>query len=133
MKYRSFNSIILTVVFTYVFSTFGISVISHYCGGELQEVAFYTNPESCCGDEPIEDDGCCKNEEQHFSLHADFVFSDFYKLAKSGFQIIPFLLTDQVIEQTYSFESVCQLCFKAFDPPPKLQQQHIVSVSVLRI
>ena len=133
MKYRWFNSIMLLVAFTYVFSTFGISAISHYCGGELQEVAFFTTPDSCCGDEPVEDDGCCKNEEEHVSFHSDFVFATLHKDIKAPVILLP-LISENLISKlsglSFAFEK--NAIEKQF-PPPDLVQQDIISVSVLRI
>ncbi|MFO0356008.1 MAG: HYC_CC_PP family protein [Sphingobacteriaceae bacterium] len=133
MKYRWFNSIMLLVAFTYVFSTFGISAISHYCGGELQEVAFFTTPDSCCGDEPVEDDGCCKNEEEHVSFHSDFVFVNLNKEIKPPVILLPFISQDincNVLSVNYAIEKIA---IEKQYPPPDLVQQDIISVSVLRI
>jgi hypothetical protein len=133
MKYRFFNSIMLLVAFTYVFSTFGISAISHYCGGELQEVAFFTTPDSCCGDEPIEDDGCCKNEEQHVSFQGNFVFADLHPEIKTPVVYLPFIEVSSVSKFSFSNLSFDVNAHQKQYPPPDLVQNNIISVSVLRI
>lgn len=80
MKNNLFKIFTALLISTYVFSTVGFSVIEHYCGGELEDVAIFSKPKSCCGgDEDISEDGCCKNKESHIAFHKDFTFKVFTK------------------------------------------------------
>jgi hypothetical protein len=133
LKLKIFKIFISFVALAYVFSTVGVSVISHYCGGELEEVAIFSKPTSCCGEEEEEmEDGCCKNETAHVSFQKDFTFSQLIKdvkapelvLAIFNFQSLVFNL---VHPNTSLVNSIIEF------QPPKLVQSNIVSCSVIRI
>ena len=122
------------MAFIYVFANMGVSVISHYCGGELQEVAIFTEPDSCCGEEDeAEEGGCCKNETQYFSYQNDFVFNTLSKDLKKPVLLLPF--------ESFAFTNECAthlnqlkaFYYKSNYPPPDIVQRDIVSISVLRI
>jgi len=121
------------VVFTYVFSTVGISVFSHYCGGELEEVALFSKPTSCCGEDESEmEEGCCKNEITHVSFQQDFTFFQLIKDCKVPVIELPlFNFTTLLFDLSGISEGT--VSFKKDFPPPNLVQQDIVSISVLRI
>jgi hypothetical protein len=121
------------VALAYVFSNIGVSVISHYCGGELEEVALFSKPTSCCGEEEeMMEDGCCKNETAHVSFQKDFTFSQLIKDVKAP----------ELVLAIFNFQS---LVFNLVHPntslvnsniefqPPKLVQSNIVSCSVIRV
>jgi len=131
---KHFSKIFISfVVIIYVMSTVGISVFSHYCGGELEEIALFAKPTSCCGEEEeVMDDGCCKNEMVHLSFQKDFTFSQLIKDVKAP----------ELVLAIFNFQS---LVFNLVHPhtslvnsniefqPPKLVQSNIVSCSVIRI
>lgn len=133
MKYRLYKIFITLVAITYVFSTIGISVISHYCGGELEGVSFFTKPDSCCGgDEEDMEEGCCTNKVNHVVFQKDFTYYHLVSDCKipvlqlSIFDFQCLFFNDRIITSSiFSFQ-------KEY-PPPNLVQQDIVSVSVLRI
>lgn len=116
-----------------MFSTVGVSVISHYCGGELEEVALFSKPDSCCGgDEEDMEEGCCKNEITHVSFQKDFTYYQLVKDCKAPvlqfliFEFRSFILNDKIISSSL-------FSLKKDFPPPDLVQREIVSISVLRI
>ncbi len=138
MKLKLFNIITALLICTYVFSTIGFSVIEHYCGGELEEVAVFSKPDSCCGGDEVgsenTEDDCCKNETTHIAFHKDFVFKIDSKKSNVlvlDLVIVPFsfnklLFTKSIISSAHHFVS-------DKTPPPKLLQQSIVDCSVIRV
>lgn len=133
MKLKLFKIFISLVAITYVFSTIGVSVISHYCGGELEEVAVFSKPTSCCGGEEEEmEEGCCKNEVTHVSFQKDFTFYQLIKDCKVP--VLALAIFDfqySIFDFNVTVDSFISVN-KEF-PPPNLVQQDIVSTSVLRI
>lgn len=122
------------VAITYVFSTIGVSVISHYCGGELEEVAVFSKPTSCCGGEEEEDmeDGCCKNEISHVSFQKDFTFYQLIKDCKVPvLALVIFDFQYSIFDFNGTDDSL--ISFNKEFQPPKLVQSDIISTSVLRI
>ena len=115
-------------------STVGVSVFSHYCGGELEKVTLFSKTKSCCDGEESEmtDDGCCKNVVVHVSFQKDFTF---YTLINS----IKAPIHELFIVKTYfNFASLKSSIanFLSIDKkvhPPNLLQQSIVDWSVIRI
>lgn len=138
MKLKLFNIITALLICTYVFSSIGFSVIEHYCGGELEEVAMFSKPDACCEEDEVssenDEEGCCKNETTHIAFHKDFVFkTDSKNNIVSVLDLVPFpfffsklLFTKSIISSAHHFVSD-----KA--PPPKLLQQSIIDCSVIRI
>lgn len=51
-----------------LFSTLSLTVEKHFCGGELVEVAVFSNLDKCCGDKESDkssetiEASCCKNQ-----------------------------------------------------------------------
>ena len=121
------------VAITYVFSTIGVSVISHYCGGELEEVALFSKPTSCCGEDESEmEDGCCKNELVHVSFQKDFTFYTLVNSIKAPIHGLFIVRPDFIFTPLKSFITD----FLSIDKkvhPPNLVQQDIVECSVIRV
>lgn len=133
MKLKLFKIFISLVAITYVFSTVGVSVISHYCGGELEEVALFSKPTSCCGGEEEEmEEGCCKNEVTHVSFQKDFTF---YQLIKDCKAPVLTLVIFNFEYSIFNFDGTVDsfISVQKEFPPPNLVQSDIVSTSVLRI
>lgn len=144
MKLKLFNILTALLISTYVFSTIGISVIEHYCGGELEEVAIFSTPKSCCGEEnassnsaresTVDEDNCCKNKTTHLIFHKDFSFKILAKkIAEQHFDLINtsvggyfFTVKELPYNNTHRF-------IPPKIPPPKLLQQRIVNCSVMII
>lgn len=120
------------VVCIYVFSTIGVSVFSHYCGGELEKVSFFTKTNSCCGDESDEamESGCCKNEVSHIAFKEDFTFYTLIKDCKAPvnalFNVIPGFSKPVL-------KSNCAVYSTSKWVPPDLVQNHLVACSVIRV
>jgi len=116
-----------------VFSTIGVSVISHYCGGELEEVALFSKPTSCCGEDESEmEDGCCKNELVHVSFQKDFTFYTLVNSIKSPIHALFIVRPDFIFTPLKSFIAD----FLSIDKkvhPPNLVQHDIVECSVIRV
>lgn len=133
LKIRLFKIFISIVAITYVFSTIGVSVISHYCGGELEDVAVFSKPTSCCGGEEEEmEEGCCKNETTHVSFQKDFTFHQLIKDCKAPVLALAIFNFQYSIFNFNNTENSLISINKEFQPP-KLVQSDIVSTSVLRI
>ncbi len=116
----------------YVFSTVGVCVIEHYCGGELEEVSLFSKPSSCCDGEETETDDCCKNDIKHVVFQQDFTFNKLVtdcKIAMYDVFIVRYGYSN-IISQNY-VESYFLINKK--NHPPNLVQQDIVSFSVIRI
>jgi hypothetical protein len=116
-------------------STIGVSVFSHYCGGELEKVTLFSKTKSCCDGEEEEADmeeGCCKNEIIHVAFQKDFTFQTLAKDLKAPVNqlfilasSINHLIAPQFINTAFfSHKNV---------HPPDLVQQELVSCSVIRI
>lgn len=135
MKNNLFKIFTALLISTYVFSTVGFSVIEHYCGGELEDVAIFSKPKSCCGgDEDISEDGCCKNKESHIAFHKDFTFKVFTKkITEQKFSEPESLFPVLNFEKLKTSFSSSYILFPLKIPPLKLIQQFIVECSVMRI
>ncbi len=131
---KNFSKIFIAfVAIIYVLSTVGVSVFSHYCGGELEEVALFSKPTSCCGeDESDMEDGCCKNEISHVAFQKDFTF---YQLIKNCKAPVFVLAIFNFQNSVFNFNPLAEplIAVNVEFPPPKLIQSEIVSCSVLRI
>lgn len=120
------------MVFTYVFSTVGVCVIAHYCGGELEKVSLFSKPSSCCDGEDDQTDDCCKNDEKHVQLQQDFTFTQVVSDCKAPCLDL-FIVTPNAIQissvdvSSYNFMSQHKI------QPSHLVQQDLVSHSVIRI
>jgi len=116
-----------------VFSTVGIRVVAHYCGGSLEDVALFSKPSSCCGGEEDEADDCCKNDSKHIVFQKDFTFYKIVADAKTPVQKL--FLIDRHLLSVFSYRSVASIDsgLRKKIHPPNLVQEDIISVSVLRI
>lgn len=134
MKLTIYKTVIFTLAFIYVFASVGVSVISHYCGGELKEVAFFSKPDSCCGEEAEdEEDGCCTNETHHVSFQNDFTFQTAVHQVKIPVLNL-FFNFDHLSSSSVSDSKDSQIIIAPITyPPPDIIQRDIVSVSVIRI
>jgi len=118
-----------------VLSTVGVSVFSHYCGGELEKVTLFSKTKSCCGGEEeaeMTDDDCCKNELVHVSFQKDFTFYQIVKDCKAPVLVLAiFNFQNSIFNFNHAAESLISVNVEF--PPPKLVQSNIVSCSVIRI
>lgn len=120
------------LVAIYLFSTVGISFISHYCGGELQEVSVFVAHNDCCGDEEPEDNGCCQNETEHVALFPDVIYATndiSIKQPVSDLFIFAFGFVTELIHP----ESITTISLFYDIPPPDLLQECLISSTVLII
>lgn len=133
MKHKLISIFFSFIVVIYVFTTIGVSVISHYCGGELEQVSVFSKPDSCCGgDEEDMEEGCCKNETTHVSFQKDFTYFQLIKDCKAP--VLQFLIFE--FQSSFFNNRIINTGLSALKkdfPPPNLVQQDIVSISVLRI
>lgn len=133
---KNFSKIFITfVAIVYVLSTVGVSVFSHYCGGELEKVTLFSKTKSCCGDQEESDmgeDGCCKNELVHVSFQKDFTFYTLVNSIKAPIHELFIVRPDFNFAPLKSFIAN----FSSIDRkvhPPNLVQQDIVESSVIRV
>jgi hypothetical protein len=115
-----------------VFSTVGVCIIGHYCGGELEKVSLFSKPSSCCGGEDEETDDCCKNDVKHVVFQQDFTF---YTLATDckAFVYDLFIIRPSFIKLAIQNNAESYFLNHKKNHPPDLVQQDIVSNSVIRI
>ena len=115
-----------------MFTTVGVCVIAHYCGGELEKVSLFSKPSSCCDGEDTETDDCCKNDSKHVTFQSDFTFYKIVHNYKASvtelFVLLPSSFHFIVEENYFSFFSIDQK-----GHPPNLMQDEIVSTSVIKI
>ncbi|MBC7693921.1 MAG: hypothetical protein H7141_00595 [Burkholderiales bacterium] len=134
MKNNISKIFISIVAIIYVLSTIGVSVFSHYCGGELEKVTLFSKTKSCCGNEEETDieDGCCKNEIVHVAFQKDFTF---YTLANNiKAPVSQLFIVVSSINNLLDPQSANTLFFNHKKVhPPDLVQQELVSCSVIRI
>jgi len=133
---KNFSKIFIAfVAIIYVLSTVGVSVFSHYCGGELEKVTLFSKTKSCCGDQEESDmgeDGCCKNELVHVSFQKDFTFYTLVNSIKAPIHELFIIKPDFNMAPLTSATAI----FLSIDKkvhPPNLVQQDIVESSVIRI
>lgn len=132
MKLKVFKIFFSLIVFTYVFSTVGMCVIAHYCGGELEKVSLFSKPSSCCDTEDEDMDDCCKNDERHVQLHQDFIFQQLVSDCKTpvlNFSIFDFQFPIVNHVSVGLFSGIQEVDFYSLN----FVQSDIVSHSVIRI
>lgn len=135
MKKHLAKIFISFVAIIYVLSTVGVSVFSHYCGGELEKVTLFSKTKSCCGDEEevdMEDDGCCKDEIVHVAFQKDFTFYTLVKSIKAPVKEL-FIIQPDFNLVFYKTHIADFLSIDEKVHPPNLVQHDIVSCSVMRI
>lgn len=134
MKKNVLNIFVSLVALIYVFSSVGISVISHYCGGELEEISIYSKPTSCCDGEDIEieNSDCCKNEIVYVAFQKDFTFCTLVKNIKAPLNEL-FILNTEFSLNVLKYSVSNFLFADKKIHPPNLVQQDIVSCSVIRV
>jgi hypothetical protein len=118
-------------VIVYVITAIGVPVYLHYCGGELETINYVMKADSCCGGEESdeEDNGCCKDEGFILKSTADCTTKDTSpKIAKNFFPVLSILFNLKPIEN-----HSCPKSEVATTNHPVRSQDHIVSISVLRI
>lgn len=134
LKTRFLNIFFSLIVFTYVFSTVGVCIIGHYCGGELEKVSLFSKTTSCCDGEEEENaaNDCCKDDIKHVVFQQDFTF---YTLATDckAFVYDLFIIRPSFIKLAIQNNSGSYFLNHKKNHPPNLVQQDIVSLSVIRI
>ena len=117
-------------------STMGYLFVAHFCAGEMKSASMIVNATSACcaADEKEsksteENTGCCKDEYQFFKIKDQFVPSFQVQI---NFPIIAIQLT-RLETPIYASLAKCNFLHKIEYPPGAVQQQQLVSTSVLRI
>ena len=117
-------------------STMGYLFVAHFCAGEMKSASMIVNAtSSCCAADEIENiatednTGCCKDEYQFFKIKDQFVPSFQVQI---NFPILAISLT-RLETPIYASLAKCYTLNKIEYPPGAVQQQQIVSTSVLRI
>lgn len=113
----------------------GFIFAAHFCGDEMKSASIIVDATSACceADENNakipEDTGCCKNEYQLFKISDQFIPSE---LLKVNSPLLANQIDNAIIPIYIAFERY-QVA-KIFEfPPGQIQQQKIISTSVLRI
>lgn len=119
-----------------MFSAVGIKIVAHYCGGELEKIALFSKPTSCCGEEEdsemAKDDSCCHNDSKHIAFNSDFTFFTFVSDCKASITNL-FIIPNQ--QECLSLTQIIYSDFlinKKYYPPYRIQDD-IISISNLRI
>lgn len=122
------------IVFTYVFSSVGIRLVAHYCGGSLEKVSLFSKPASCCGGEEEEEEAgdCCTNDTRHVAFQKDFTFYTLVSECKAPVQQLFFIEPTRISFLLHDVPGSLFL-INPQNHPPDLVQDDIVQCSVLRI
>jgi hypothetical protein len=117
-----------------VFSSIGVCVIAHYCGGELEKVSLFSKPTTCCDgeEEESESNDCCKDDVKHVSFQENFTFYIIVSECKA-FVLNLFILEPSSFNLAIQNTSVNFFLINRKTHPPNLVQQDLVSYSVIRI
>ncbi|MCC6181594.1 MAG: hypothetical protein IT237_07155 [Bacteroidia bacterium] len=121
----------ISLVSVYLFTTVGVCVIAHYCGGELEEISIITDSSSCCDDEENTDD-CCENDSKHVSFQASFFIDKAVSEIKTSITKL-FIIVLSSIHYAFQYLGEDITLNHLITHPPNLIQNHIVDISVLRI
>ena len=117
-------------------SAVGIKIVAHSCGGELEKIALFSKPTSCCGGEEdsdmAEDDGCCHNDSKHVAFKSDFTFFTFVSDCKASVTDL-FIIPNQQENLSLAQIPLSVFLINKKDHPPNWIQHDIVSTSNLRI
>ena len=132
MKSLFLKIFFFSLVSIYVFTTVGVCVIAHYCGGELEKVSLFSKPTSCCDGEKTETDGCCENDSKHVSFQEDFTFYTLVNDCKASVNQLFILEPNPVYFSNQIITEFASLVNKKTHPPDLIQQD-IISTSVLLI
>jgi len=127
------HSFFSLIVCTYVFSSVGVRLVAHYCGGALEKISLFSKPASCCGGEEEEEaSDCCTNDSKHVAFQKDFTFYTLVSEYKVPVQQL-FLMEPTRISFLLH-DAPCSLFLtNPQNHPPDLVQDDIVQYSVLRI
>lgn len=113
----------------------GFIFAAHFCGDEMKSASIIVDATSACCEADVsdaktaEDTGCCKNEYQLFKISDQFITSELLKVdfpilaIQNNIAIIPLFIVFERYQVAKIFEF----------PPGQIQQQKIISTSVLRI
>lgn len=133
MKKIFLHSFFSLIVFTYVFSSVGVRLVAHYCGGALENISLFSKPSGCCGGEEEEEAGdCCTNDSKHVAFQKDFTFFTVVSDSKAPVQQL-FLIEPTRISFLVHEASQSLFLINKQHHPPDLVQDAIVHHSVLRI
>jgi hypothetical protein len=133
LKKIIFHSFFSLIVFTYVFSSVGVRLVAHYCGGSLEKISLFSKPASCCGGEEEEESSdCCHNDSKHVAFQKDFTF--YMIVADYKVSVQQLFLIDHT-RVSFLLRDAPQTLFLVDrqNHPPDLVQDDIVNSSVLRI
>lgn len=135
MKKLLFKIFFSLIVVTYMFSTVGLRLVAHYCGGSLEKVALFSKPSSCCSGEEQESDtdDCCKNDSRHVVFQKDFTFHTIVSDCKVPVQQLFLIERNHLYDISFASQAYDNFQLSKKIPPPNLVQDAIVSSSVLRI
>jgi hypothetical protein len=121
------------IVFTYVFSSVGVRLVAHYCGGALEKISLFSKPSGCCGEEEEEEPSdCCTNDSKHVAFQKDFTFFTVVSDCKAPVQQL-FLVEPTRVSVLLHEVSHSLFLINKQHHPPNLEQEDIVDHSVLRI
>jgi hypothetical protein len=128
------HSFFFLLVFTYVFSSVGVRLVAHYCGGSLEKISLFSKPASCCGGEEEEEEtgDCCTNDTRHVAFQKDFTFYTLVSEYKASVQQLFFIDHARISFLLHEAPQSLFLIDKQ-NHPPDLVQDEIVQYSVLRI
>lgn len=94
--------------------TTGMTISTHYCGGNVKDVSFLSAPKSCC-DIP---EGCCHDEAFTIKIVDDFSISS-YTFDFNQLEIV-LPISFELIELEAPVKAIGYI-FRNSIPPPKIQ------------
>ncbi len=133
MKNTIHKSMFFVLVLVYLLSGTGLSIISHYCEGELQEISFFGKPDPCCEGETSEQaDDCCKNEETFLCFKADLFLKETNFPIKKAESVLSYFSTENFQFNSHPPQFISIVKANKFLLHPIIQSL-LVELSVLRI
>jgi hypothetical protein len=109
---KKFTHTLLALVL-FVVST-GMTISTHYCGGNVKDVSFLSAPQSCC-DIP---EGCCHDEAFTIKIEDDFSISSYTFDFNQVEIVLPLFI--ELIKSELPVEAKGYF-FRSIIPPPKIQ------------
>lgn len=107
----------ITLCFIYFFAAAGVSINVHYCGGEVEEVSFFSQGEKscCCGNES--EAGCCKDELSYIKLNDSHQQSTHVSIPHSEFVFLKAFYGPLALQFSAAAKELSPLAVSPHGPP----------------
>jgi hypothetical protein len=89
----------------------GVTINTHFCGGNLESVSFYQDKDCCCGDGEMESN-CCSNETIQYQTDQQFAPVSFEWKVKV-FKTVAAAVQTEIV----SFQLLSHKAYQNYKPP----------------